>query len=116
MVSEAVLQTVHAHEIDTVLTFDRHGVSGHKNHASIYNAMAYLYIEGKLPADTRVYTLRSVNLVRKYSSMLDVPMSFLLAPNAYTANFYDWFRLHKAMASHRSQYVWFRKLYMAFSR
>jgi len=116
VVSEAVLQTVHAHEIDTVLTFDRHGVSGHKNHASIYNAMAYLYIEGKLPTDTRVYTLRSVNLVRKYSSMLDVPMSFLLAPNAYTANIYDWFRLHRAMASHRSQYVWFRKLYMAFSR
>jgi len=117
VVSEVVLQTVHAHEIDTVLTFDRHGVSGHKNHASLYNAMAYLYIEGKLkPADTRVYTLRSVNLLRKYSSVLDVPMSFLLAPTAYTANVYDWFRLHRAMATHRTQYVWFRKLYMAFSR
>lgn len=116
VVSEAVLQAVHAHEVDTVLTFDRHGVSGHKNHASLYNAMAYLYIEGKLPQDTRVYTLRSVNLVRKYSSVLDLPMSFLLAPNAYTASLRDWIRLNRAMASHKSQYVWFRKLYMAFSR
>jgi len=116
VVSEAVLQAVHAHEVDTVITFDRHGVSGHKNHASLYNAMAYLYIEGKLPQDTRVYTLRSVNLVRKYSSILDLPMSFLLAPNAYTASLRDWLTLHRAMASHKSQYVWFRKLYMAFSR
>ena len=40
VVSEAVLAAVHSNEVDTVLTFDRHGVSGHKNHASIYNAMA----------------------------------------------------------------------------
>jgi len=116
LVSEVVLQTIHAYEIDTVLTFDRYGVSGHKNHSALYNAMAYLYMEQKLPAKTKVFNLRSVNVIRKYSSILDLPMSFLLAPNVYTASLRDWFRLHSAMAAHRSQYVWFRKLYMAFSR
>ena len=32
-------------QVDTVLTFDRHGVSGHKNHASIYNAMPMQGVE-----------------------------------------------------------------------
>lgn len=116
VVSEVVLQTVHSHEIDTILTFDRYGVSGHKNHSSVYSAMAYLHMEHKLPETCRVFTLRSVNILRKYSSILDVPMSFMLAPHAYTASASDWLKLHKAMAMHRSQFVWFRKLYMFFSR
>ena len=30
------------HELTIYLFFYRHGVSGHKNHSSIYSAMAYL--------------------------------------------------------------------------
>ena len=45
LVSEIVLRHVAALAIDTVLTFDRHGVSGHKNHMSLYYAMACLAIE-----------------------------------------------------------------------
>merc|ERR1712080_719635 len=62
------------------------------------------------------FTLRSVDVSRKYSSLLDVPMSFLLASIVYTASVKDWCLLHKAMAAHHSQNVWFRKLYMLFSR
>ena len=29
-------------------------------------------------------------VLRKYSSVLDLPMSFLLAPNVYTAGLRDW--------------------------
>ena len=28
----------------------------------------------------------------------------------------DWWRIQRAMSLHHSQYTWFRKLYMAFSR
>jgi len=115
-VSDGVLQTAYANEIDTILTFDRHGVSGHKNHSSIYSAMAYLVMENRLPKGTKVYGLQSVSILRKYSSLLDVPMSFLLASVVYTASVKDWCILHKAMAAHNSQNVWFRKLYMLFSR
>ena len=73
-------------------------------------------MENRLPKGTKVYALRSVNILRKYSSLLDVPMSFLLASVVYTASVKDWCILHKAMAAHDSQNVWFRKLYMLFSR
>ena len=45
LVSEAILHTVVTHGCDVVFTFDRGGVSGHKNHASIYNALALLCLE-----------------------------------------------------------------------
>ena len=42
-------QMIASYEIDTVLTFDRGGVSGHANHTSIYNAMVFLSLENRLP-------------------------------------------------------------------
>ena len=63
-----------------------------------------------------MYTLRSVNLLRKYSFLFDLPMSFLLSQVSYIASLSDWFVIQRAMAAHYSQYVWFRKLYMVFSR
>ena len=116
IVSETLLQHIDAYDIDTVLTFDRRGVSGHPNHSSLYNAMVFLSLEDRLPPNVRVYALCTVNLFRKYSSLLAVPMSFLLCPTVYLASPRDWTRLHRAMAAHASQYVWFRKLYMLFSR
>lgn len=116
LVSEIILHHAEANDVDTIVTFDRQGVSGHKNHGSLFNACAFLCMENRLPKNCRVLNLRSVNLLRKYSCLFDVPMSFLLCPTAYIASFTDWFRLQRAMAAHRSQYVWFRKLYMVFSR
>lgn len=39
----------------------------------------------RLPRKTRVFCLRTVNLLRKYSLVFDLPMSFVLAPVAYIA-------------------------------
>jgi N-acetylglucosaminylphosphatidylinositol deacetylase len=63
-----------------------------------------------------VYTLRTVNVLRKYSSFLDIPMSFLLGNVVYVAGPKHWTLLCAAMGRHASQFVWFRKLYMVFSR
>jgi N-acetylglucosaminylphosphatidylinositol deacetylase len=57
-----------------------------------------------------------VNLLRKYSSFLDIPMSFLLAKTVYVASPKHWTILCSAMGEHASQFVWFRKLYILFSR
>ena len=57
-----------------------------------------------------------INLLRKYSLVFDVPMSFLLAHTAYVASLSDWWTIQRAMSCHYSQYVWFRKAYMLFSR
>ena len=70
----------------------------------------------RLPKTVQVFFLRSVNLLRKYSLVFDVPMSFLLAHTAYVASLSDWWTIQKAMSCHHSQYVWFRKAYMLFSR
>lgn len=62
--------------IDALITFDAGGVSGHPNHISLYHgARAFIYdlVHGKSgwqsPVD--LYTLTSVPVVRKYTSILD---------------------------------------------
>ncbi|KAJ4149951.1 hypothetical protein LMH87_010723 [Akanthomyces muscarius] len=63
--------------IDVLITFDAHGVSSHPNHISLYHgARRFLasLLRGRAgwtsPVD--LYTLRSVHLVRKFTSVLDV--------------------------------------------
>jgi len=112
LVSDIVMRHVTAHAVDTVVTFDRYGVSGHKNHISLYYALACLAMESKVG----VFCLSTVNLLRKYSSVVDVPMSFLLCTKVYVASVNDWLVLLSAMSCHESQYTWFRRLYMIFSR
>ena len=48
LVSEIVLRHVAALSIDTVITFDRYGVSGHRNHIALYYAMGCLAMEVKI--------------------------------------------------------------------
>ncbi len=45
LVSEVVLRAVVSAQVDTVVTFDRGGVSGHRNHIAVHNAMALLCLE-----------------------------------------------------------------------
>merc|ERR1712096_179570 len=92
---------------------DRHGVSGHRNHISLYYAVACFAMEDR---ERSVYCLTTVNLLRKYSSVLDVPMSFLLCPLVFLSSLSDRVSIQRAMMSHHSQYTWYRKLYMMFSR
>jgi len=113
LVSNIILRHVASLDIDTVVTFDRHGVSGHRNHISLYYAVACFAMEDR---ERSVYCLTTVNLLRKYSSVLDVPMSFLVCPWVFICSVSQWWILQRAMMAHWSQYSWFRKLYMAFSR
>lgn len=50
LVANLILKKVETYNIDTLITFDKHGVSSHINHCSIYYAVAYLCIEKQLPA------------------------------------------------------------------
>lgn len=70
--------------IDVLLTFDNSGISSHPNHISLYNgARAWLsgLMVGKsgwrCPVD--MYTLTTTNIVRKYSSFFDAPLTMFLA-------------------------------------
>lgn len=68
--------------IDTIITFDRHGISGHPNHISLYHG-ARLFVSQLLAATATssnkekskgtvdVYTLPSLGIARKYSGIVD---------------------------------------------
>ncbi|XP_064251077.1 N-acetylglucosaminyl-phosphatidylinositol de-N-acetylase isoform X4 [Passer domesticus] len=100
-----------------VVTFDAGGVSGHANHISLYTAVRYLHSEGKLPEGCRVLVLESVNLCRKYISFLDVLISCLLPRDAlFILTEEETEQAKRAMRCHRSQLLWFRQLYLLFSR
>lgn len=52
--SNKIAEHVEQLEIDTVLTFDSYGISGHRNHVSIYLAMSHL-VYNKLLPDCELY-------------------------------------------------------------
>ncbi|KAM3463650.1 hypothetical protein NHJ6243_003055 [Beauveria neobassiana] len=126
--------------IDVLITFDAGGVSAHPNHISLYHG-ARRFIAALLrgrgagwAAPVDLYTLRSVHVSRKYASILDA-LPTLVTWAATAARNPD--KAHppalvflsglvgegalptawSAMtASHKSQMVWFRYLYITFSR
>ncbi|EFN78659.1 N-acetylglucosaminyl-phosphatidylinositol de-N-acetylase [Harpegnathos saltator] len=115
-VAESILQYIEIYKINAVVTFDKYGVSRHKNHISLYFAIAALCIEKKVPPYCKLYVLESVNIIRKYIQLLDLPISLLSAPYWYLVTREQRRIIKKAMTAHKSQYVWYRKLYMIFSR
>ncbi|XP_067421949.1 N-acetylglucosaminyl-phosphatidylinositol de-N-acetylase isoform X1 [Emydura macquarii macquarii] len=117
LLSAFVLKHIETNSINLVVTFDAGGVSGHANHIAVYAAVRYLHSEGKLPEGCRVLTLKSVNLFRKYISILDVPISCLQSQDVlFILTKEESEQAQRAMRCHHSQLLWFRHIYMLFSR
>ncbi|XP_066255707.1 N-acetylglucosaminyl-phosphatidylinositol de-N-acetylase [Euwallacea similis] len=116
VIAKHVLYTVEAFNITNIVTFDRYGVSGHQNHSSIYYAVAHLILDEELPKTCRVFVLESVNIIRKYGLILDIPISYIMSRFRYMKGFSQRRTLYLAMQEHKSQLVWFRMLYVFFSR
>ncbi|XP_021104640.1 N-acetylglucosaminyl-phosphatidylinositol de-N-acetylase isoform X2 [Heterocephalus glaber] len=138
-VASVLLQHIKVNGINLVVTFDAGGVSGHSNHVALYAAVRALHSEGKFPkgfpgcaqtcnpsASTSqstgitgcsVLTLQSVNVLRKYFSILDLPWSLLQMQDVlFVLTSEEVSRAKKAMSCHRTQLLWFRRLYIFFSR
>ncbi|KAJ9247627.1 hypothetical protein DTO207G8_7973 [Paecilomyces variotii] len=69
--------------IDVLITFDKHGISNHPNHRSLYyGALAFLrtLMKGKTgySCPVTLYTLSTTNIVRKYAGVLDAPVTMLV--------------------------------------
>ncbi|XP_066144763.1 N-acetylglucosaminyl-phosphatidylinositol de-N-acetylase isoform X2 [Euwallacea fornicatus] len=116
VIAKHVLYTVEAFNITNIVTFDRYGVSGHKNHSSLYYAVAHLILDEELPKTCRVFVLESVNIIRKYGLILDIPISYIMSRFRYMKGFAQRRMLCLAMQEHKSQLMWFRMLYVFFSR
>lgn len=102
----------------SAVTFDERGVSGHANHVSLFHACRKLSFQLK---HTRFYALRSPGLLRKYLLPLSM-LAELLAACAPGGGPHHLLFLNlrpavtwRCMRCHRSQFVWFRKLFVLFS-
>ncbi|KAM7333561.1 N-acetylglucosaminyl-phosphatidylinositol de-N-acetylase isoform X1 [Alexandromys fortis] len=116
-VANTLLQHIEVNDISLVVTFDAEGVSGHSNHVALYKAVRALRSEGKLPTGCSVLTLQSVSVLRKYLYLLDLPWSLLSPQDAlFILTSKEVAQAKKAMSCHQSQLVWFRRLYVLFSR
>jgi N-acetylglucosaminylphosphatidylinositol deacetylase len=67
------------------------------------------------------FSLSSISLLRKFTFILDGPISYFI--NKFSqksmvlmASPSDYLKARRAMFAHSSQLVWFRHLYIAFSR
>mmetsp|Transcript_3507 Transcript_3507/g.7278 ORF Transcript_3507/g.7278 Transcript_3507/m.7278 type:complete len:246 (-) Transcript_3507:853-1590(-) len=95
------------HNYTSIVTFDQHGVSSHPNHIAIHSA-----IKG-LDAEVNKFQLISTNIVRKYIGILDLPFSVL---NPIPVLNFSPVATWSAMSVHWSQFVWYRRLFVVFSR
>jgi N-acetylglucosaminylphosphatidylinositol deacetylase len=111
-----LLKHIEVLSVDCVISFDSHGVSGHNNHISCFEALQDLYTRSLMPKDVQVFVLDSISLARKYIGLFDAPISVLRSPYRYFAWGRDVAAAWRAMLQHRSQLVWFRFLFMIFSR
>ncbi|EEB20267.1 N-acetylglucosaminyl-phosphatidylinositol de-N-acetylase, putative [Pediculus humanus corporis] len=116
VIADIILNFLETYSIDTVITFDRYGVSNHPNHSSIFYAMAYLCLEKKLPKKCTAYALESVSKIRKYLGFMDVTFTYLLSSKKYVVPMEKRNIIRDAMRAHKSQYLWYRRIYMYLSR
>ena len=101
---------------DTILSFDKYGVSGHKNHKDVHQSIAALKQYGRL-------ILSDVSIFRKYSSIFDVFFTSFMNYFSLDSSIvvflnlpWDVLRSYMAMHCHKSQLTWYRKLYFLYSR
>lgn len=120
--------------LDAILTFDRSGVSAHPNHTSLYHG-SVAFLRSLMQRHTgwecpvKLYTLTSVNVVRKYSGVVDSVTTVLTClgrakekgeaptPLLVVSGPGGVWRAQRAMArAHRSQMRWFRWAWVGVSR
>eukprot|EP01119_Soliformovum_irregulare_P015771 TRINITY_DN4493_c0_g1_i1.p1 TRINITY_DN4493_c0_g1~~TRINITY_DN4493_c0_g1_i1.p1 ORF type:complete len:242 (+),score=37.30 TRINITY_DN4493_c0_g1_i1:1-726(+) len=123
LISQIIRDHVTKLNITKIITFDRQGVSGHPNHISVSNGVR-TFLQHH-PSEITAWQLESVSMLRKWwgplSPIVDALTFFLLDRKSshitYTISPIEGFRKSwAAMELHFSQWVWFRRLFVIFSR
>ncbi|XP_071177576.1 N-acetylglucosaminyl-phosphatidylinositol de-N-acetylase-like [Mytilus edulis] len=115
VLQKEIIAVIYGLQPNKVITFDSNGVSGHKNHTALYHCIQDICGKNRMPNHTRVFVLKTTSILRKYLSILDLPLAYLTSQRTFVSTplktFYAW----RAMFAHRSQLMWFRFLYLIFS-
>lgn len=115
-----------------LITFDEYGVSGHKNHIDTHSAAMEYYRTRENKEIKELWTLHSVqNVLKKYIPIVPILELILIwvfslfQTNSIMRNVNTRTRQYmminpilvwKAMKAHSSQFVWYRRLFVIFSR
>ncbi|CAM0144980.1 unnamed protein product [Urochloa decumbens] len=118
LLAELTMEHVQLWAINMIVTFDSYGVSGHPNHQDVHHGICkFLHANGQ--GNIEAWELASLNILRKYSGPVDIWLSLLISSSSkqpiYTLVNSSPSRSYEAMAAHRSQWVWFRRLFVMFS-
>ncbi|KAN0032697.1 hypothetical protein ACTFIV_006608 [Dictyostelium citrinum] len=144
LVERTILSFIKQTSADIVISFDECGISGHPNHISISKGLEQLIKNQSLikslssPSlsnrvttnnksdsnnnnEIKAYKLETVNIIRKYIGIADIPLTNLLS---YDDNSTQTFissqffppSSYSPMTKHKSQFVWFRYLFVFLSR
>lgn len=122
VVKTHVLNSIKKTKAKVIVTFDDYGISNHPNHQSASKgALAAARQVAQKTQQFRVLTLNSVSIFRKYLFTLDSLVSRALYSTAdeYTivSSSLQYHLTNRALQEgHVSQMVWFRKLWIRFSR
>ncbi|KAJ3340951.1 hypothetical protein HDU93_006037 [Gonapodya sp. JEL0774] len=142
LVASKVLEAIKKWNVETLLTFDDYGISGHPNHIAVYRGVRHLVADhnANLPSTFTAFSVISLPLYRKYLGFVEVLFTWVLYefslalrkrthPEGKVTDTEQPEEAHyrylvltpprqgrRAMLEHRSQFVWFRKLNTLFSR
>ena len=114
-VAAHVKDFVREFSLDLLVTFDERGVSGHPNHIACFQGVERVC--EALPG-LHGWCLESPGLLRKYSGPLDILTTWILNRCSWDKVFVtlDFLQSYRAMEAHASQFVWYRRLFVLFSR
>ena len=101
--------------IDMIVTFDSFGVSNHPNHRAVHQGVSDLLERREIcqKDGIELFTLTTVGLWRKYTAYFDIVIA---GPDEYHCFNWNWLSAYEALRIHSSQFVWFRRLSVLFSR
>eukprot|EP01084_Bolivina_argentea_P315297 546210_1 len=114
VVKEIVSSFIIHKKVKTIVTFDPCGISSHPNH------MAVCVGARRVVGVTRL-ELKSTNILQKFMGPLEACAYYLLQSCLKRQKYHVYINLDlrlvwKAMSSHSSQFVWYRRLFIVFSR
>jgi N-acetylglucosaminylphosphatidylinositol deacetylase len=116
LVAEAVAkQAIKIRKIKTIVTFDERGVSGHPNHVACWRGCVKWATDQPSLA-TVVLCLDSVSVVRKYLGLIEAVFTVVLGATPFFLSFDPLLVWRLMSANYKSQFVWYRQLYVLFSR
>ena len=105
-------------KIDFLLTFDRYGVSRHINHTHVSLGWEKFMDKVNTDQDLKLYKLMTHSILRKFIGIYDVffiNRRSLLDKEAILWTDFNIRDTYKGLAIHKSQFVWYRKLFIIFS-